>query len=113
LKSFVEIASEIAREAGASISEFARKRIGFELKGTYDLVTEADRTSERIIVERLRQHFPTHAVMAEEGGGNLVPEKHADVLLAAHHNDTPAGGHCMSHCCASRQAPSAGEASGL
>ena len=70
MKSFVEIAAEIAREAGASISEFARKRIGFELKGTYDLVTEADRTSERIIVERLRQHFPTHSVMAEEGGGN-------------------------------------------
>jgi hypothetical protein len=39
LKSFVEIAAEIAREAGASISEFARKRIGFELKGAYDLVT--------------------------------------------------------------------------
>ena len=35
---------------------------------------------------------------AEEGGGNLVLEGHADVLLAAHHNDTPAGGHCMSHC---------------
>jgi myo-inositol-1(or 4)-monophosphatase len=70
LKSFVEIAADIAREAGASISEFARRRIGFELKGAYDLVTEADRTSERIIVERLRQHFPTHAVMAEEGGGN-------------------------------------------
>ena len=70
MKSFVEIAADIAREAGASISEFARRRIGFELKGAYDLVTEADRTSERIIVERLRQHFPTHAVMAEEGGGN-------------------------------------------
>jgi len=71
LKSFVETAGEIAREAGASISEFARRRIGFELKGAYDIVTEADRTSERIIVERLRQHFPTHSVMAEEGGGNV------------------------------------------
>jgi len=70
LKSFVEIAADIAREAGASISEFARRRIGFELKGAYDLVTEADRTSERIIVARLRQHFPTHAVMAEEGSGS-------------------------------------------
>jgi myo-inositol-1(or 4)-monophosphatase len=70
LKTFVEIAAEIAREAGAGISEFARRRIGFELKGAYDLVTEADRTSEKLIVERLRQHFPTHAILAEEGGGN-------------------------------------------
>jgi myo-inositol-1(or 4)-monophosphatase len=69
LKSFVEIAAEIARESGTRISEFARRRIGFELKGAYDLVTEADRTSEQLIVERLRQHFPTHAILAEEGGG--------------------------------------------
>ena len=72
LKSFVEIAAEIAREAGAVISEFARQRIGFELKGAYDLVTEADRASEQLIVERLRQHFPTHAIVAEEGGGKTV-----------------------------------------
>jgi len=70
LKTFVEIAAEIARESGARISEFARQRIGFELKGAYDLVTEADRTSEKLIVERLHQHFPTHAILAEEGGGN-------------------------------------------
>lgn len=70
MKTFVEIAAEIARESGARISEFARQRIGFELKGAYDLVTEADRTSEKLIVERLHQHFPTHAILAEEGGGN-------------------------------------------
>jgi len=32
-------------------------------------VTEADRTSERLIVERLRQAFPHHDIVAEEGGG--------------------------------------------
>jgi myo-inositol-1(or 4)-monophosphatase len=70
LKSFVEIAADIARESGAVISEFAKLRIGFELKGAHDLVTEADRASEQLIVERLRRHFPTHAILAEEGGGN-------------------------------------------
>ena len=70
MENFAEIAAGIAREAGASINEFARRRIGFELKGAYDLVTEADRTSEKLIVERLRKHFPTHAIIAEEGGGN-------------------------------------------
>jgi myo-inositol-1(or 4)-monophosphatase len=70
LKSFVEIAAEVARESGARISEFARRRIGFELKGTYDLVTEADRASEQLIVERLHRQFPNHAILAEEGGGN-------------------------------------------
>ncbi len=42
----------------------------FELKGEYDLVTETDRASEKLIVERLRSHFPTHSIVAEEGGGH-------------------------------------------
>ena len=69
MENFSEIAAGIAREAGASINAFARRRIGFELKGAYDLVTEADRASEKLIVERLRRHFPTHSIVAEEGGG--------------------------------------------
>lgn len=69
LSHILETAAAIAREAGALVSEYRRKGIGFELKGAHDLVTEADRASERLIVERLGQHFPTHAVVAEEGGG--------------------------------------------
>jgi len=64
----LEVASSIAREAGALISDYRRRGVEFELKGAHDLVTEADRASERLIVERLGQHFPTHAVVAEEGG---------------------------------------------
>lgn len=60
---------EIAREAGALLNHFLERRIGFELKGDYDLVTEADRASERLIVERLSARFPSHAIVAEEGGG--------------------------------------------
>jgi myo-inositol-1(or 4)-monophosphatase len=67
--SFLETAADIAREAGALIHNYLERRIGFELKGEFDLVTEADRASERLIVERLLSHFPTHAIVAEEGGG--------------------------------------------
>ena len=70
MPSFVETAAEIAREAGAIVNDYLQRRIGFELKGEYDLVTEADRASEKLIVERLRGHFPDHAVVAEEGGGH-------------------------------------------
>ncbi len=70
MASFLEIATEIAREAGALINQFAQRKIGFELKGEFDLVTEADRASERLIVERLHAHFPSHQIVAEEGGGN-------------------------------------------
>ncbi|MBC8167661.1 MAG: inositol monophosphatase [Bryobacteraceae bacterium] len=61
---------EIARESGAIIREFAARGIGFELKGEYDLVTEADRTSERHIVGRLSAIYPDHDIIAEEGFGH-------------------------------------------
>lgn len=66
---FLERAVEIARESGALVANFHQRHIPFETKGEFDLVTEADRASERLIVERLRTYFPSHAVVAEEGGG--------------------------------------------
>jgi myo-inositol-1(or 4)-monophosphatase len=66
---YLETAVEIAREAGALLATYFERRVGFELKGEFDLVTEADRASERLVVERLRSHFPSHGIVAEEGGG--------------------------------------------
>jgi len=67
---FLETAVEIARESGALVANYHQRHIPFETKGEFDLVTEADRASERLIVERLRSHFPAHAIVAEEGGGH-------------------------------------------
>src|SRR5271165_6730694 len=70
MPSYLDISAEIAREAGALLHGFFERHIGFELKGEFDLVTEADRASEKLVVERLRSHFPSHAIVAEEGGGH-------------------------------------------
>src|SRR5712671_640591 len=70
MPSFLETSVEIARESGALLAAYFERRVAFELKGEYDLVTEADRASERLVVERLRSHFPSHAIVAEEGGGH-------------------------------------------
>src|SRR3982751_4980243 len=70
MASYLETAVGIAREAGALLEKFLERRIGFELKGEHDLVTEADRASEQLVVERLRSYFPAHSIVAEEGGGH-------------------------------------------
>jgi len=67
---YLETAADIAREAGALLANYFERRVGFELKGDFDLVTEADRASEKLVVERLRSHFPSHSIVAEEGGGH-------------------------------------------
>ncbi len=70
MPAYLETAIEIAREAGGLLAHYLERKVGFELKADYDLVTAADRASEQLIVERLRSHFPTHAIMAEEGGAH-------------------------------------------
>src|SRR3954452_17868507 len=73
MASYLETAVEIAREAGALLANFFERKVAFELKGDFDLVTEADRSSERLVVERLRSHFPSQCIVAEEGGGHTSP----------------------------------------
>lgn len=68
MPTYLEVAVDIAREASGLLNEFARQRVGFELKGEHDLVTVADRASEKLIVDRLQKEFPTHHILAEEGG---------------------------------------------
>jgi len=58
---------QIAREAGALIADFFSRRIGFEYKGDVDLVTEADRSSEKLIISRIHEQFPSHNIVGEEG----------------------------------------------
>jgi myo-inositol-1(or 4)-monophosphatase len=60
-------AEEIAREAGALLREFYQRGVRTEYKGDVDLVTEADRASEKLITERLREAFPGHGIYGEEG----------------------------------------------
>ena len=59
--------SEIAREAGSLLMGYFHRRVKIEYKGEADLVTEADRASENLILERIRAYWPTHDVIGEEG----------------------------------------------
>jgi myo-inositol-1(or 4)-monophosphatase len=66
MDNFLDAAIDIAREAGQVL--LAHRGVGFELKGAYDLVTAADRASEQLIMKRLKERFPKHGIVAEEGG---------------------------------------------
>ena len=57
----------IARDAGNLLMSSFSPRLTFEYKGDVDLVTEADRASEQLIVERLRARWPQHGIVGEEG----------------------------------------------
>jgi hypothetical protein len=68
MPSYLEASAEIARAAGAVLSQYFDRNIGFEYKGAHDLITAADKASEALIVERLRSYFPNHSIVGEESG---------------------------------------------
>jgi len=64
---FVEAAGTIAREAGALLKGYWHQGVTAEYKGDVDIVTVADKASEKLIVQRLAEVFPDHGVYGEEG----------------------------------------------
>ncbi len=60
-------ASEMARAAGALLREYYHRGVATEYKGEVDLVTVADRESEKLLVEQLHAQWPDYGVLGEEG----------------------------------------------
>src|SRR5260370_29815256 len=82
-KDYLEAAVEIAQEAGKILREEFEQPPHITYKGEVDLVTEADKRSEQVIVEQLQRYFPDHAVAAEEGTGKETDSEfrwHVDPL---------------------------------
>lgn len=69
-------ASAIALEAGALIRDFYHRGVATEYKSDVDLVTEADRTSEKFIAERIHKTFPDHGIYGEEGTRDRIDREY-------------------------------------
>ncbi|MRR51757.1 MAG: inositol monophosphatase [Rhodocyclaceae bacterium] len=62
----LKTAANAARQAGKLLTAMAIRGVRVDYKGAIDLVTEADRASEALIVKILRKVFPTDDIMTEE-----------------------------------------------
>lgn len=66
LKTFLQIAIQAALEAGDYLCRRLNRVSRIDYKGVVNLVTEADRHSQKIILAHLRRAFPDHGFLAEE-----------------------------------------------
>jgi len=64
----LNFAIETAREAGQILLEKFGRKIEISKKGNINLVTEADFASEKLIIEKIRSHYPKHSILAGESG---------------------------------------------
>ncbi|MFZ5470766.1 MAG: inositol monophosphatase family protein [Myxococcota bacterium] len=60
--------TEAARLAGRILSERFTQARTIELKGEIDLVTDADKASEEVLLRFIHARYPDHGVLAEESG---------------------------------------------
>lgn len=64
---------EVASEAAASAGKFLMQNLGklnpedVEEKSRNSFVTYVDKQSEKLIIDRIKKHFPEHSIIAEEG----------------------------------------------
>ena len=65
-----QFALELAAVSAEVILPQFRKNIAIDVKAAaeWDPVTEADRSAERIIREKIEKHFPSHGIIGEEYG---------------------------------------------
>lgn len=78
--SLCTLAIESALQAGDSVRQgFGKKCALSEKPGIQNYVTEFDRASERLIIEKIRARHPSHAFLAEESGPSANMQD-ADVL---------------------------------
>jgi myo-inositol-1(or 4)-monophosphatase len=69
MQTFLDIATVAATTAGGILKTYLGNVTSVVAKGEAgDLVTEADKAAETIILEVLNRHFPSHAILAEESG---------------------------------------------
>lgn len=64
----LNFAIQTARDAGRVLASRLGRALEISNKGDIDLVTEADVASEKLIIERIKSHYPRHAILAEESG---------------------------------------------
>src|SRR5690554_5034118 len=64
----IENAKDLAYAAGKILRDKLHSDFTIEYKGEIDLVTDADKAAEELIVKAITQAYPDHAILAEEGG---------------------------------------------
>jgi myo-inositol-1(or 4)-monophosphatase len=73
---FKSFAVDLARKSGALLKEKFSQTHKIQYKGDIDIVTEADKMSEDLIIETIKRNFPDHGILSEEspaitGAGKL------------------------------------------
>lgn len=67
---YLDFAIELARSGGDVLKHYMAREKQVGLKARANLVTVADTESEALIISRIHERYPDHAILAEESGAS-------------------------------------------
>jgi myo-inositol-1(or 4)-monophosphatase len=65
---YLDFAIELAHAGGDVLKHYMTREKQVELKSRANLVTIADKESEALVIQRIKERYPDHAILAEESG---------------------------------------------
>jgi myo-inositol-1(or 4)-monophosphatase len=77
---FAQIGTSAALSAGKLLMEKLRTGFSISHKGATNLVTEVDVAAEKLIVSRILESFPDHAILAEENYASAERGEHTWII---------------------------------
>lgn len=72
----LDVAIAAAKDAAEVLKEYFRKPKQIEYKSSWNLVSTADLQAEKVIIDRIRQSFPDHEILAEESANAALQADH-------------------------------------
>lgn len=87
------VVEDIAREAGKLALTYFQSlaSLPVEKKGHLDLVTEADKQVEELLIARLQEAFPDDGIFGEEGGETPEPPVVSGLSIQSTGHSTSSG----------------------
>jgi len=80
MNNYREFAVVMARKAGTLLKSKFNDAHTIEYKGEIDIVTEADKASETLLIATIQKHYPSHAIISEETGGVDQPSPYRWII---------------------------------
>ena len=80
MSDILKVGIEAAREAGKFLSDSFGKITRIEKKGDRNFVTNLDKEAEKIIIDRIRNKFANHGIIAEESGKKDIDKEYLWII---------------------------------
>jgi len=80
MSDIITVAAEAARRAGEFLLDNFGKIGVIETKGDRNLATNLDREAEAMIIEAVKEHFPSHGIIAEETGSEGLTQEYLWII---------------------------------